>query len=476
VVQKQNDTTVINKNVIDISNDSLIYDKHYDNPISFAKKVIARTSSPSAFKGKQLYYGQFITQLYNDGNIDGKPNMWDLALAARSRVGGESLGKIKIFVCIVFIPELQFLPFPLKDDWEAIEQIALNGGMFKSYTYLLNGGAIPQYNDTVLVSFGDPNNRTEGWFEYPEVEGAAPGAGSGGGSFGQYHGGGSQGFLCKASEPKTPKPKQSKNTKTTAASQAVLPANKKEKNVTDKPKKPSKQAVESQTPAKKTSPQTPCPAPFGAISGPLAWVRISGGTRVHLRAFTGKGIQYGTAKMQAWLRGMNSIPGGLRVSDMPGLSNLASGWRVGEVSRINPGPWHGTKHKTHQSGIDCDISIPKINGGMSIAASSRQPGGWGFSRIKASQLDMESCLLFLRYTMNHAKQIIWDPDHIEAAKAAAQFKVNSQQQGWTQAIWNKLFKGRGHVVRWLSGHANHFHVQIKGPGLNDRRGNGQADG
>lgn len=266
MVQKQNDTTVINKNVIDISNDSLIYDKHYDNPISFAKKVLARTSSPSAFKGKQLYYGQFITQLYEDGNIDGMPNMWDLGLAARSRVGGESLGKIKIFVCIVYIPELQFSPFPLKDDWEAIEQIALNGGIFKSYTYLLNGGAIPQYNDTVLVSFGDPNNRTEGWFEYPEVEGSAAGKQGGGvtggggprGPAGGKYRGGGPAFMCKGKTPKTSKPKQSKNTKTTKTGDTK----KEKKAVTNKPKKPSKEEVSKQTPAKKTVAQPACPAPL----------------------------------------------------------------------------------------------------------------------------------------------------------------------------------------------------------------------
>ena len=475
-MKKQNNLTVVERpNMLDISDDSMCYDKQYGNPISFLKRVTARISSPNVLRTKKLFYGQFITQLFDDGKIDGKANMWDDRYAGMSRSAGDSMGKLKVFACVVYVPELQFMPFPYKDDWDVIDVIRLNGGMFKSETYLLEGGAIPQYNDIVLVSFNDRNNRTSGKFHHPLIEGASAGSGTPSAGFAPP-GAVYQGFLCKAPTPKIVKPKQPTNTQTTAASQTVLPAIKKEKKVTDKPKKPSKKAVENQTPAKKTSPQTPCPAPFGAISGPMAWVRIQGGPRVHLRAFTGKGIQYGTAKMQAWLHGMNSIPGGDRVVDMPGLSNLASGWRVGEVSRINPGAWHGTKHKTHQSGIDCDISIPKINGGMSIAASSRQPGGWGFSKIKASQLDMESCLLFLRYTMNHAKQIIWDPDHIEAAKAAAQFKVNSGQQGWTQAIWNKLFKGRGHVVRWLSGHANHFHVQIKGPGLNDRRGNGQADG
>jgi len=297
MVEKQNDTTVINKNVIDISNDSLIYDKHYDNPISFAKKVIARTSSPSAFKGKQLYYGQFITQLYNDGNIDGKSNMWDLGLAARSRVGGESLGKIKMFVCVVFIPELQFSPFPLKDDWEAIEQIALNGGIFKCEKYLLSGGAIPQYNDIVLVSFGDPNNRTEGRFEYPEVEGASAGAagaaGGGGPGAPGYRGGGPAHMCKKGRKPKTPKPKQSKNTKTTAAGDTK----KEKKAVTKKPKKPNKEETNKQAPAKKTIVQPACPAPLkpqpsypiGKGTGPGVIVPCFQGNCKEYRERAGKG-------------------------------------------------------------------------------------------------------------------------------------------------------------------------------------------
>ena len=257
VEKMEKNTTIINKNIIDISDDSMCYDKQYDNPMSFIKRVLARASSPNVLRGKQLFYGQFITQLFGpDGKIDGKDNMWDPTLAGMSMADGESLGKMKIFVCIVYIPELQFMPFPLKDDWKAIEQIALNGGTFKSFTYLYNGGAIPQYNDTVLVSFGDPSNRSEGWFEYPEVEGAGGGSGfsgpsggaAGGPGGGSYRGGGPA-FMCKAGRPKTPKPKQSKNTKTTKTGDTK----KETKAVTGKPKKPSKEETNKQTPAKKNS-------------------------------------------------------------------------------------------------------------------------------------------------------------------------------------------------------------------------------
>ena len=470
---KQIENVVRMQNIIDICDNSLVYDKQYDSAISFVKRAYAQQAAPNVLESKEFFYGRFVMQLFKDGKIDGKPNMYDPRLAAMSAAPGDSLSKIKLFVAVVYIPELHFVPFPKKDDYKAIQDIALNGGLFLSYVYLLNGGTVPTHGDNVLVSFGNMCNRTQGIFEHPEVEGA----GAASGAPGMIMMSGLKGFACPTPSIKTPKPKKSKNTKSTKKD-AKGATKKEKKKVTSKPKKPSKKEVNKQTPAKKTMKQPPCPLPFGAVGTPLAWVRIQGNPRVHLRTYKGPGVQYGTAKLQAWLNGLTSVPGGNNVANMPGLANMAPGYRVGDVSRINGGTWppppRNSQHKTHQSGIDCDISIPKINGGMSIAPS-KLPGGWGFKSLRPNEIDIESCLMFLVYTMKHAKQIIWDPGHIEVAKAAAQSLVKSGHPLMTRAVYRKLFVGSGHVVRFLDGHANHFHVQMKGPGVGDKNGNGRLD-
>jgi len=171
------------KNFIDISDDTIVYNRDTDNPISFVKSVVAQAATPNVFRTKKEFYGRFIMQLYED-NSAGKTGgaMFDPMLAAMRAATGEAaaVDQMKIFVCIVHVEELQNYPMPLQEDWELIRKIASNGGIFKAYAY---AGETPNYGDNVLVSFNDPTTRTEGIFINPLVGGAsgAPIGGSGGG-------------------------------------------------------------------------------------------------------------------------------------------------------------------------------------------------------------------------------------------------------------------------------------------------------
>tara|TARA_R110000824_G_scaffold197409_11_gene380868 strand:- start:16430 stop:17980 length:1551 start_codon:yes stop_codon:yes gene_type:complete len=178
------------KNILDISDDTILYDSLYDNPISFIKNTAAARATPNVFRTRKKFYGRFIAQLYANGSA-GKEgdSMWDGVMAALKRASGESTQKMELFVAVVYVEELQSFSFPKENDFAAIHKIASNGGIFKSYVY---SGEIPKYGDNVLVSFNDPASRTEGIFEHPLVGGAAAGAiGPGGG--GQRRGGGGGG-------------------------------------------------------------------------------------------------------------------------------------------------------------------------------------------------------------------------------------------------------------------------------------------
>jgi len=158
------------KNTLDVPDDTVLFDPINDNPISFFKNVLAARATPNTFRTRKMFYGRFITHLYADGSAGKSGNgMWDDVIAAYKRAGAESTQEMKLFVAIVHIPELQSYQFPEKEDWDTIHKVASNGGVFKSYVY---SGQIPKYGDNVLVSFADPETRSEGVFEYPLVGGA----------------------------------------------------------------------------------------------------------------------------------------------------------------------------------------------------------------------------------------------------------------------------------------------------------------
>jgi len=331
------------QNVLDISDDDIIYDKQDDSAVSFIKRVAARDASPNVFHEMSGWWGMFLYHGFKDGKIDGKPNMWNPRYAAMSAARAESLGKLKCFVAVVWIPELHgpVKYAPLKEDLKSIKKHANNGGIFKCEKYLLNGGAIPTYGDNVFVTFENLSNRTGGIFKHPEVEGA--GAKSGGflaGAIPGYPPGVSP-FRCGPSRIKTPKPKKSKNTKTTKKS-AKAPAKKEKKKVTSKPKKPSKKEVNKQTPAKKAkAKRVPCPAPQGKMPVYKKGAKKMGDI---IKCPRGNCELY---RQEAGVDPVgNGKPGDFSAAAMKGtqynrLKTMPSGGKAGTGWTLSPGPGKG---------------------------------------------------------------------------------------------------------------------------------------
>ena len=197
------DNTVHLKNTLDLPDDFIPYDKMLESPAGYVKKVVAATASPNPLKTRKQYYGRFIMRLFKD-KLDGDC-MFDPILSAMQRAGGESTSEMKVYVCVVWVEELQSYPFPEQTgegqfDMELVRKIATNGGIFKSYTYLQAGGQDLEYGENVLVSFTDPGARKEGIFEYSLTKGVGtpgglPTAGAGGG--GPLNGGASGGAASK---------------------------------------------------------------------------------------------------------------------------------------------------------------------------------------------------------------------------------------------------------------------------------------
>ena len=179
------------KNVLDISDDTILHDRIYENPITFIKNVVAERALPNTFRTRNKFYGRFITQLYEQGEAGKEGDgMWDRVLSAIKQSSTETVQEANIFVAVVHVEELQSFDFPQENDFKAIERIARNGGIFKSYVYALNGGATPKYGDLCLVSFNDPETRSEGIFEHPVANGASSSPGTGGGAGAGSGGGG----------------------------------------------------------------------------------------------------------------------------------------------------------------------------------------------------------------------------------------------------------------------------------------------
>ena len=244
----------------------------------------------------------------------------------------------------------------------------------------------------------------------------------------------------------------------------------------------------------------------------LAWGPIRGGPRVHVRPMRGTFKQYGTAKLQAFLDGLNNIPGGEDIQNRPYMQAPAGkeqpqykpGWYVGDCSRKVPGPTPG--HVSHMSGIGFDLTIPRKNGGMTMSYRSRKTGKWGYTsrgvvfqnksvvprteydqRLLANGFDVDwnSCMQFLLYCIPWCKSIIWYTPHIKFAKNLAQDLVTRGAPGWTEEAYKRLFvteKINGRRRRRLCSHsgcpgtgavchASHFHIRLAGPGLFDTNGN-----
>lgn len=283
------------------------------------------------------------------------------------------------------------------------------------------------------------------------------------------------------------------------------------------------------SPTQRAANNNPCVPRLGpggepVLTGPasLAWGKIHGGPRVHLRPFsdTSSYRQYGTAKLQAFISGLSQVPGGEEIGnqsnmqgDDPPAGGFKPGWYIGDCSRKVPGPVPG--HVSHQSGIGFDLSIPRVerdeqgrvtSRGMSIRYSDRNRGRWAFTyrglvyerkssspRTQRDQqlleygfnVDWTATMAFLLYAVpwcsSPGGSIFWYQPHIDYAHNLAKQFVQNNVPGWTEEVRKKLFEnepGRRKIARHSgcrggSGyvcHASHFHVRLTKPGLFDDNG------
>lgn len=180
--------------------------------------------------------------------------------------------------------------------------------------------------------------------------------------------------------------------------------------------------------------------------------------------------------MQHYLSGLKTVPAGNNVSSQPNMSNFKPGWYIEDVSWAVPqSPTGG--HKSHQTGIDVDFSIPMNDGKMNI---SKSRSSWYFRNVDVADLDIEMNLLFLKYTAPHASAVFLDRSLITALKNAAKVKSNAGTGGWNEDLFNVIFgpsRYGGFYITHVSGHRNHYHVRLKPPGLyDDRAPFGKLDG
>jgi hypothetical protein len=455
------------KNTLDIPDDTVLFDPINDNPISFFKNVLASRSTPNSFRTRKRFYGRFITQLYADGSAGKSGNgLWDDVITSFKIAGAESTQEMKLFVAIVHVPELQSYKFPAKEDWDTIHKVATNGGTFKSYVY---SGEIPKYGDNVLVSFNDPATRSEGIFLHPLVGGA---------SAGWDDSGDDQDSLRQQYENCSNSPPLLASLTAIGKSVVAAPASAIADTAGGDTQKAEtlKAAENGATPdVDQQRPAKPCVSfdgpPSQPFTGPgsLQWVKIQGNDRVHLRFFSGKvRKQHGTRKMQHYLSGLKTVPAGNKVSSQKGMSSFKPGWYIGDVSRIKPmKPTPG--HKSHQSGIDVDMSIPMNQGKMNILPSGKI---WRFKNVDVADLDIEMNLLFLKYTAPHASAAFLDQSLINALKNAAKVKSDAGTGGWNEELFKVIFgpsRHGGFYIHHVSGHRNHYHIRLKPPGLYDKK-------
>ena len=203
-------------------------------------------------------------------------------------------------------------------------------------------------------------------------------------------------------------------------------------------------------------------------AGSLQWVKIEGNDRVHLKSFGKRRKQHGTAKMQHYLSGLKTVPAGNNVPSQPKMQNFKQGWYIEDVSYPNPQRPTGG-HKSHQTGIDVDFSIPMNDGKMNILPAGKK---WRFKNVNVADLDIEMNLLFLKYTAPHASAVFLDRSLIAVLKNAATIKSDAGTGGWNKDLFNVIFGPRkygGFYITHVSGHRNHYHVRLKPPGLNDNK-------
>ena len=469
--------------------------------------------------------------------------MWDDVIAALKRAGGESTQEMKLFVAIVHVPELQSYKFPAKEDWDTIHKVASNGGVFKSYVYSgevpkYGDNVLVSFNDPATRSEGiflHPlvGGAAGGWDDSEDDQN----------SLQQRYQNCSNSPPTNTNPPSRIRSENEQNLteeqKAEQADQAKAEAEEELKQIEEQikllraelntlvsnivdmqaitPGNPTytpmqeairvsqirqsrlqtqitellqqaetlKAAARGDTPnVNQQRPAQPCVSfdgpPSQPFTGPgsLEWVKIEGNDRVHLKSFSTRRKQHGTAKMQHYLSGLKTVPAGNNVPSQPRMQNFKPGWYIEDVSWAVPQSPTGV-HKSHQTGIDVDLSIPIKDGKMNLFrwGSGTQ---WGFKKITPDQIDIEMNLLFLKYTAPHASAAFLDRSLINALKNAAKTKSDAGTDGWNEDLFKVIFgpsRYGGFYIGHVSGHRNHYHIRLKPPGLYDERTPiGQLDG
>ena len=378
--------------------------------------------------------------------------------------------------------------------------------MFKLYNYYGQFND-PEYGDPVQVTFADMETFTDAIFIGPIITGQPTVTFSGG----SKQTNSPKEYVSKCSEKDNVNCNISKSTET----QQSTEASEKKKNAKEKskPSKPSTSKETSNTPNTLSSP-TPTPtsnssenctfANFDSdvsTDDGLQWVKINSyGPRVWQspRRKT-QNHSWGTLRMEKFLRGLNNVRGGEDLGkgyknpvknnykgryDVP--DDIRPGWHFLDVSKEKGGA--ATGHKSHQSGIGVDISIPtkyvdpktkQVFRGMNIRKKfvKNKKGVyvldptphsirvWGFRRgepkIEDHMLDEVALLDFLRYAIPLSYRIIFGDNHVALAKKLIEKYSRENTNGWSldhpAYKYYKLSK-----TRVLSGddriHGDHFHV------------------
>jgi len=150
------------------------------------------------------------------------------------------------------------------------------------------------------------------------------------------------------------------------------------------------------------------------------------------------------------------------------LTKIGSGeWYIGDISKKGGG--NISHHGSHESGIDVDIALPVLGGGMSVEdAPFGEHGGGGtkLRRLSTNELDYDAALDFLRKTAPYAKSVFLDKKFEPGLKAKAKALIQSGEMSKTEYI--RLFAMLGHEKH----HADHFHVRLRGV-YPEERGLGQ---
>ena len=168
--------------------DSLLYNRSTTNPIGFMRDSGINNGVVNAFSQANELKGDFIAQIFPDGIADKGDLMLDPFLASAKSSGFSFFdpgAKYRPFLAIVNVQEISGIitpridpaANPKKETIEAVTSIALTCGIFRLDNFY-NQFAIPEYGDTVKVTYGDPETFSNPIFISPLATGEISNLGS----------------------------------------------------------------------------------------------------------------------------------------------------------------------------------------------------------------------------------------------------------------------------------------------------------